>query len=137
MNERIAVLAAIRNSISAIRGRILLSNPIIPPTKALMITSNVNCFQFSFSPNCTCFILRYFQLEINRVSGSYNLFYFLTPCFSQQVFWTENNGSYLSDNIAFNSSGLYDTAQRFAPASSSSDSLLENSPARFFSTIDK
>ena len=49
-----ADVAAISNSFSAISGSILRSSPTIPPTKALMITSRVNCLQFSLSPSCMC-----------------------------------------------------------------------------------
>ncbi|MGN6164368.1 MAG: hypothetical protein ACTHOF_07500, partial [Flavisolibacter sp.] len=41
----------------------------IPPTKALMITSKVNCRQFSFNPNFTCidhkikFLTNHFYLD--------------------------------------------------------------------------
>jgi hypothetical protein len=50
INERIAVLDAIPNSNSANWGKIVLSIPIIPPTKALTITNMINCLQFSFNP---------------------------------------------------------------------------------------
>ena len=43
MNESTAVLAAMANSFSAICGSMERSNPTIPPTKPLMITSRANC----------------------------------------------------------------------------------------------
>jgi hypothetical protein len=57
MKDRIAVLAAMANSTSAIWGRILLSRPTIPPTNALIMTKRVNCCQFSFRPNLTFSII--------------------------------------------------------------------------------
>jgi hypothetical protein len=51
MKESRAVLELIVNPYSAYFGKMVLSNPIIPPTKALMITNRVNCHLFSFSPS--------------------------------------------------------------------------------------
>src|SRR5260221_10836855 len=47
MNDRIAVRDAIRKSCSASSGMTARSRPTIPPTKALMTTSSVNCCQFA------------------------------------------------------------------------------------------
>ena len=49
--EKIAVLAAIKNSSSAIAGKILLSRPTIAPTKAFTIMRKTNCGKFSFNPS--------------------------------------------------------------------------------------
>jgi hypothetical protein len=57
MKERIAVFEATPNSNSANCGKIVLSIPIIPPTKALTITKMENCFQFSFNPILIVFVI--------------------------------------------------------------------------------
>src|ERR1043166_4413049 len=50
MKEKTTTSDLMPNSCVPIRGTIVLSSPTIPPTKALMTTSSVNCCQFSRMP---------------------------------------------------------------------------------------
>src|SRR5262249_35998266 len=46
-------LEAMPNCSAPINGTTVRSRPTMPPTKALMTTSSVNCFQFFLSPRAT------------------------------------------------------------------------------------
>jgi hypothetical protein len=50
MKERIALLEAMPNSRSAMRGSTVRSNPTMPPTNALTTTSSENCPRFCVRP---------------------------------------------------------------------------------------
>ena len=51
MNESTAVVDAILNSCEPISGTTVPCSPTMPPTKALMRTSNENCCQLARNPN--------------------------------------------------------------------------------------
>src|SRR5262249_39177524 len=53
MNDAISVVDAMWNSSEPIRGTTVRSMPTMPPTNALIRTSNENCCQFSFRPSLT------------------------------------------------------------------------------------
>ena len=52
INVKMAVFEEIPKSCSASCGHTVCSNPIIPPTKALITTKSENYRQFSLRPNC-------------------------------------------------------------------------------------
>lgn len=68
-----AVLDATPNSISANFGKIVRSNPTIPPTNALTITKIVNWIQFSLSPSLMFFDIVGFGFGGSLYNSKYNL----------------------------------------------------------------
>ncbi len=51
MKDNMAVLEERPKAVSANWGKMERSKPIMPPTKALMMTKRVNCPAFSFKPS--------------------------------------------------------------------------------------